>query len=114
MRFWDNFDSLFQTNDRLFQSGFFQTDGETIKEEDDKFTVSVDLPGVEEAAIEVTVDNHRLRVASERNGQKSSRAFRLGEGIDEEHVSAVYKHGVLTVALPKLAKAQPRRIELSS
>jgi len=107
-------DTFFDTSLRRFQNDFYQAEDESITEDDDKFLLALDLPGVEEAAIEVTVDNHRLQITSERNGRKSSCAFRLADTLDEDNISAAYKNGVLTVTIPKQAKAQPRRIELSA
>ncbi|GAA4470708.1 hypothetical protein GCM10023094_00170 [Rhodococcus olei] len=41
------------------------------------------------------------------------RQLSLGDGVDTEHIAATYQNGVLTVTLPIVAKAKPRRIEIT-
>jgi HSP20 family protein len=40
------------------------------------------------------------------------RSFTLSRELDSEHIEAALKDGVLTLRLPKLEKARPRRIEV--
>ena len=110
---FSRFDDLFQGEFFQFSEQPSQRKGETIKEQDDEFVLSVDLPGVEESAIEITVDKHTLQITSERNGRKASRTFSLGDSVDEESISAAHKQGVLVVTLPKLEAAKPRKIPLT-
>ena len=50
----------------------------------------------------------------ERRVSGFGRAFTLPEDADEEKVSATFKNGVLEVDLPKVEKAQPKRIEVKA
>jgi len=43
-----------------------------------------------------------------------SRSFSLPEHLDEEKLSANLGDGVLTIEIPKLQKAQPRRIAIGA
>jgi HSP20 family protein len=40
------------------------------------------------------------------------RTFRLGNGFDASQIVAEYRHGVLTIHVPRLAAVRPRKIEV--
>ena len=40
------------------------------------------------------------------------RSFRLGDGFDASRTSAEYRHGVLTIRVPRLPEVQPRKIDV--
>ena len=86
----------------------------------------MDLPGVNQKNVNLTVEQDTLTVTGQRNIDVEGtevycethrgeyrRAFRLGEDVDTDNITADMQDGVLTVHLPKLAKAQPRRIEIA-
>ena len=101
-----------------------------IHEYADRFELYVDLPGVDPATVDLTLDNgvltlsgHRSQPsrkdAEEAQGRRVERGhgqfhrrFVLPDTVDGEKVNAVGSHGVLTVSIPKQAKAQPRRIQI--
>jgi HSP20 family protein len=82
------------------------------------YTIAVELPGVEETEIDITVDKGVVTVKgekktcreesgetwyfSERQFGAFSRSFRLPADADETGVDAKLKDGVLTVVVPKL------------
>jgi HSP20 family protein len=89
--------------------------------------VSLDLPGVDPASIDVTVERNVLDIkaardhdraegdevlASERRSGPISRQLLLGESLDGHGVVAEYDRGVLTLHIPVAAAAQPRKIEI--
>ena len=93
----------------------------------DEFVVHFDLPGVDAASIDLTVEKNVLTVSAERTWHRSegdeivvserpqgsfSRQLFLGEGLDPDGVSADYDHGVLTVTIPVAEKAKPRKVEV--
>jgi HSP20 family protein len=100
-----------------------------IKEEDGRFVLEADIPGVDPKDIEVTMDNGVLTIKGERkheseeeaNGYKRIersygtfyRRFSLPDSADAERVTAKGKDGVLEVTIPKLEKVQPRKITVS-
>jgi len=101
-----------------------------IHEEAQRFVVRADLPGVKPADIEVTADKgvltlrgqrlieqrdsdgHYARV--ERVAGKFVRTFTLPENVQADAITAQFKDGVLELAIPKVAKAEPRRIEVQA
>ena len=100
-----------------------------IKEEDGRFVLEADIPGVEAKDIEVTMDDGVLTIKGERrheseqdtNGYKRVersygsfyRRFSLPDTANAEGVTAQGKDGVLEVSIPKQEKAQPRKITVS-
>jgi HSP20 family protein len=120
---------LVQEVDRLFDElihrpwGFHRPSVEVWNPEVDlyetaaAFIVEVDLPGIREEDFEVTVDNGDvvlrgtrtvLRTATqgnfhyqERRSGSFSRRVRLPASVDQAHIRAEVKQGVLRVTLPK-------------
>ena len=100
-----------------------------IKEEDDRFVLHADVPGVEAKDIEVTAQDGVLVISAERSHDSSEnqdgfqlverqrgtflRRFKLPDTTSSEKIEAKYENGVLTVSIPKQEKAQPRRIAVS-
>ncbi|MDZ7737296.1 MAG: Hsp20/alpha crystallin family protein [Gammaproteobacteria bacterium] len=100
-----------------------------ISEEEDKYVVSADIPGVDPKDIEVTVDNNVLTISGKRESEKreeqegycrversSGRFFRrfvLPETVDDSRVSAKSGKGVLNITIPKSEKQKAKRIKVS-
>lgn len=101
-----------------------------VKETKDAYLFKADVPGVKEADVDVTITGNRLNINGQRNEEKEektetyyscerkygsfSRSYTLPEGADVEHIHADLKAGVLTVAVPKLAEALPKKIAVKS
>ena len=101
-----------------------------IHEYTNRFELYVDLPGVDPATVELTLDGGILTLSGERaqparigsdevQGVRMERGhghfhrrFVLPDTVDSEKVNASGSHGVLTVTIPKQAKAMPRRIQI--
>jgi len=94
-----------------------------------EYTLTAELPGVEDKDIEILIADGRLTLRGEKKceyheGQRQlgeryygrfERRMPLPEGIDEDKVKASYRNGVLTVTLPKSLEAQVvRRIPLQT
>ncbi len=95
----------------------------------DRFYVHFDLPGVDPASIDLTVEQNVLTVTAERTWGREdddelvvaerpqgrfTRQLFLGETLDTDHLEAHYEAGVLTVVVPVAEKAKARRIEVST
>jgi HSP20 family protein len=97
---------------------------------DDSLLLQLDLPGVNPDTVDLTVEDHVLTITAERpapsrtEGVDSviaerpfgtfSRQVALGKTLDSEHIQANYDAGVLTVVIPVVEKAKPRRIEVTT
>jgi HSP20 family protein len=94
----------------------------------EEFVVAFDIPGVAPDAIELNVERNVLTVKAERRpvehqGETQiaerplgvfSRQLFLGDTLDTDRITADYEAGVLTLRIPVLEKAKPRRIEVTA
>jgi len=101
-----------------------------IKEEEDRFVIVADLPGVDPKDIDITMENGVLTLKGERSSEKKEeregykrverargtfyRRFSLPDTADAEKIEANSRDGVLEIVLPKHAKMQPKRITVKS
>ncbi len=99
-----------------------------VKERDDGFVFTADLPGVKKEDIDVTLDGNRLTVSGSRESEQTkegekfhihersygsfSRTFTLPADAIGDNISADLKDGVLTLAVPKKLEAKPKKITL--
>jgi HSP20 family molecular chaperone IbpA len=98
-----------------------------IYETDDGLMVVMEVPGVERKDIDINVENEVIRVEgridaskydgldplyTEYNVGHFARSFTLSNKIDQQKIGAQLEDGVLTLTLPKLKEAQPRRISV--
>ncbi|GAB6041683.1 Hsp20/alpha crystallin family protein [Endothiovibrio diazotrophicus] len=101
-----------------------------IREEEGRYLITADLPGVEAKDVEVTLENSLLSIQGKRELERREehegyrrverasgsfhRRFSLPEAADPEKVEAHYANGVLEVTVGKRETAQPRRIEVKT
>jgi len=99
-----------------------------IYETKDALTVILEMPGVEKSNVDVRVEGGILNIQgrldlskyqglqplyTEYNVGHYARNFELSSKIDHNKIGAELKDGVLTLTLPKVEEAKPRRIEVS-
>ena len=92
-----------------------------------EFKVHLDVPGVDPASIELTVEKDVLTVrasrtwlpaegdqiqVTERAQGEFSRQLFLGESLDRDHLTATCEDGVLTITIPVAEQAKPRKVEV--
>jgi HSP20 family protein len=101
-----------------------------IKEEDDRYLITADIPGVDPKDIEVTMAHGMLTIKGERkyaaDEEKKGyrrveriygsfyRRFSLPDDCNAEKIAAAGKNGVLEITIPKQEKSQPRRISVGT
>jgi HSP20 family protein len=94
-----------------------------VTETDEAYTVQVDLPGLEEKDIQVSLEEGVLSIQGKLETAKDEekkgvrwverargsfhRAIELPAEVEAEKVTASYRQGVLTVTLPKRPEAKP-------
>jgi len=99
-----------------------------IKEEDARFLIEADVPGVKPDDIEITMEDGILTLRGRREAESRTeregyrrvervtgrffRRFTLPDTADAEAIEAKFNNGVLEVSIPKLPKVQPRRINV--
>lgn len=97
-----------------------------VRANDEEIVFACDVPGLKQEDIEVTLENDVLTIKGQRRYQGReqdrvwlgrsygafARSFTLPDGVDPEKMSADLADGVLTIRVPKLPKAKPRRIEI--
>ncbi|TLY52499.1 MAG: Hsp20/alpha crystallin family protein [Gammaproteobacteria bacterium] len=100
-----------------------------VREEDARYVIVADVPGVELKDIEISTNKNVLTIKGERKSETTTenakltriernygsfeRSFTLPEGADAEAISASGKNGVLEIAIPKKPQAAPRKIEIT-
>jgi HSP20 family protein len=101
-----------------------------VNEDDKAYTVHAEIPGVKKEDIHVTIDGGQLAISAEVKNEKEvkqgnkvlrseryygkvSRAFSLGQDVDENAAEAKYDNGVLELRLPKKAAAKTKSLTIS-
>jgi HSP20 family protein len=100
-----------------------------IYEDEHNITLKLEVPGIDEKDIDVSVENSTLTVHGERKIEKEekeenfrrierqygsfTRSFTLPSSVDSGQVSAHYDKGVLKIKLAKKAEAKPKQIKVN-
>lgn len=123
--FWRDVDELFGPVARQPET---LTPAADIIETDKTIELHLDMPGIAPEAIDVKVEGDQLTITAERKDEKTvedkgwirrertrgtfTRTFTLNDTLDGTKPEATYRHGVLTVTLPKREAAQPRSLKV--
>ncbi len=99
-----------------------------IRETREAYVVETELPGLAKDDVSVTFENGVLTLSGERKLEAEteeenyrrverrygsfSRSFSLPREVDAEGVKATFKHGLLTVTVPKVEEVKPRTIDI--
>ena len=99
-------------------------------EKADRFVVRVELPGVRQDEIDVSVAGDTLTVKGDREVPKQakdeqyhrcefryggfSRSLTIPAAVDVDNIGAVYEDGVLELSLPKTKDAKAARVQIRS
>jgi HSP20 family molecular chaperone IbpA len=98
-----------------------------VTEDESGITLLADLPGATRDTLSIDVNGDTLTleasleleqpqglqaVYAEVRAARYRRSFTLSRELDSAHIDATLKDGVLTLRVPKLEQARPRRIEV--
>lgn len=99
-----------------------------IKETDDAFVVSAEVPGVRPEEIDIQLTGNELTIKGEKKESKEetkggyrleersygyfTRTFRLPMEVDNEKITASHDDGVVLITLPKSEKAATQKIRI--
>ncbi len=99
-----------------------------IKETDDAYEVSAEVPGVKPEDIDISLTGNELTIKGEKKESKEkteggykleercygsfTRSFRLPTAVNHEKVAANHKDGVVLISLPKSEKAATQKIKI--
>jgi HSP20 family protein len=100
-----------------------------IYEDGHNIVLKIDVPGIDEKDIDVSIQNNTLTVHGERKIEKEekeenfrrverqygsfTRSFTLPSSVDTGQVSANYEKGLLKIKLAKKAEAKPKQIKVN-
>ena len=97
-----------------------------IYETGDALVVVADVPGATQETVDINVEGGVLTIKAKptygRQGEPHLeefglinfyRQFHLPEAVDQNGIQAQYKHGVLTITLPKAEAAKPKQIKVN-
>ncbi|GHU28158.1 molecular chaperone Hsp20 [Spirochaetia bacterium] len=101
-----------------------------VRETGAAYTLEAELPGFDEKNVEVQVNGGALTIESKKESREEkregtyllqerrklafSRSFALPENADPEHISAVFKNGILSLEIKKRAETQKRVIQITN
>ena len=101
-----------------------------IYETDEKFVVTMELPGIEADDVDVSVEDSTLTISGERKFSEEvseetyrrvergygsfSRSLSLPQTADAEHIEASFDKGVLRIEVPKAEVAKPKKITVKA
>jgi HSP20 family protein len=100
-----------------------------IAEDEDRITLTAELPGFKEDQIQIQMEGGVLTLRGERKFEEEKegrnfhrversygqfvRSFTLPNNVDREQIKASFSDGLLHIELPKREEAKPRQIKIS-
>lgn len=100
-----------------------------VSEEEDRFVVTVELPGIKEDDVDITVSGDILTVSGEKKAESEvkkkgyyysessygsfSRSITMPSAVDTNKIEASYDKGILEITLPKAPEVKSTKIKVS-
>lgn len=99
-----------------------------VSETDSEYIVKVEVPGIDPKDINISLMNNLLTIKGEKKQEKEekeenyhllersygsfTRSIRIPSQIQNDHINASYKNGVLKIILPKTEEAKKKEIKI--
>lgn len=104
----------------------YSTPPANIVEYEDKFEVSIALPGFTKNQVQVNAENNQLVITAEKPADEKEvkalykeffsenykRVFSITDKISKENITASFNDGILVVSLKKAEEAKPKSISI--
>lgn len=119
---------LFSNYDRSAESAAYPLTN--VYEDNDSLVVTAELPGATKDTVSIMFSDGALTIAGkldrpertknmtavrqERTNGKFEKTLRIPTKIDQNHISASFANGVLTITLPKAEEAKPKTITIEA
>jgi len=100
-----------------------------VVENKDNFTLTAEVPGITEKDIDIEIkdglmtlkghfeesqekeeEHYRMQEFTRRSFERS---FTIGDGVDQDNISAKLENGVLKLVLPKKEEAKPKTVKVA-
>jgi HSP20 family protein len=115
-----------RSNERA-QREQFAAPSASVIENNDGYTLEVEMPGVNKEGLEISVENNEITITGRRSmpniegtilhresrAENFRRVFELDPSIDTAKISAKIEQGVATLQLPKAEHVKPRKISVA-
>ena len=101
-----------------------------VYEDEHKLVLKLEIPGVNDADLDVRMENNVMTVKGERKFEKEekeenfhrierrygsfARTFRLPNTVDGDSADANYDKGILSISLAKRPEAKPKQIKIGA
>jgi len=99
-----------------------------IQENDDKFELTAELPGMNKKDVNISINEDVLTISGEKKNKvkkedaqcyraermfgKFERSFRLPDAVDQDNIEAKYENGILHLTIPKKEKTKPQEKQI--
>jgi HSP20 family protein len=101
-----------------------------VVEKEDRFLIKVELPGVNEEDVNVSVTGDTLIIEGEKKAESEvkkkgyyyteasygsfSRSITMPSTVDADHIEANFEKGILEITLPKAPEVKPKKITVAA
>lgn len=99
-----------------------------IAERDDRYIMNIDLPGVSQEDVKITLKENVLTISGEKKNESEEkgsayyrterqygrfeRSFSLPSTVNGERIEAGFLNGVLSIQIPKREETKPKEIQV--